>query len=81
MKSDRLKINFEAIALFVRVTRQKTSVLVIGVCAIATSKSSKSLHRMLSAKGNPTMDNLTAILKVLRETLQVDIKVKTIACA
>ena len=81
MQSDRLKINFEAIALFVRVTRQKTSVLVIGVCAIATYKSSKGIHRMLSAKGNPTMDNLTAILKVLRETLQVDIKVKTIACA
>ena len=49
--------------------------------AIATSKPSKSLHRMLSAKGNPTMDNLTAILKVLRKTLQVDIKVHTVACA
>ena len=45
--------------------------------AIATSKPSKSLHRMLSAKGNPTM----AILKVLRKTLQVDIKVHTVACA
>jgi DNA-binding phage protein len=30
--------------------------------AIETSKPSKSLHRMLSAKGNPTMDNLTIIL-------------------
>ncbi|MEY3304792.1 MAG: DNA-binding protein [Pseudanabaena sp.] len=49
--------------------------------AIATSKPSKSLHRMLSAKGNPTMDNLTAILKVLRKTLHVDIKVQTVACA
>lgn len=49
--------------------------------AIATSKPSKSLHRMLSAKGNPTMDNLTAILKVLRKTLQVDIKVRTVTCA
>ena len=49
--------------------------------AIATSKPSKSLHRMLSANGNPTMDNLTAILKVLRNTLQVDIKVQTVACA
>ncbi len=28
--------------------------------AIETSKPSKSLHRMLSAKGNPTMDNLTS---------------------
>ena len=49
--------------------------------AIATSKPSKSLHRMLSANGNPTMDNLTAILKVLRNPLQVDIKVQTVACA
>ena len=47
---------------------------------IATSKLSKSLHRMLSAKRNPTMDNLTAILKILRKTLQVDIKVQTVTC-
>jgi DNA-binding phage protein len=45
--------------------------------AIETSKPSKSLHRMLSAKGNPTMDNLTAIFNVLRKKLNVDIKVKT----
>jgi DNA-binding phage protein len=48
--------------------------------AVKTSKPSKSLHRMLSAKGNPTMDNLTAILAVLRETLHVEIKVQTISC-
>ncbi|MFM5944454.1 MAG: DNA-binding protein, partial [Dolichospermum sp.] len=45
--------------------------------AIETSKPSKSLHRMLSAKGNPTMDNLTAIFNVLRKKLNVDINVKT----
>jgi DNA-binding phage protein len=49
--------------------------------AIATSKPSKSLHRMLSAKGNPTMDNLTTILNVLRKVLQVNIKVQTISFA
>jgi DNA-binding phage protein len=49
--------------------------------AIETSKPSKSLHRMLSAKGNPTMDNLTIILKALRKKLHVDIKVQTISCA
>ncbi|MCX5961702.1 MAG: transcriptional regulator [Cyanobacteria bacterium] len=49
--------------------------------AIATSKPSKSLHRMLSAKGNPTMDNLTLILGVLRRELQVEIQVNMIACA
>jgi DNA-binding phage protein len=45
--------------------------------AIETSKPSKSLHRMLSAKGNPTMDNLTAIFNVLRKRLNVDINVQT----
>jgi DNA-binding phage protein len=49
--------------------------------AVETSKPSKSLHRMLSAKGNPTMDNLTTILNVLRKTLRVDIKVQTVPCA
>jgi DNA-binding phage protein len=48
--------------------------------AIETSKPSKSLHRMLSAKGNPTMDNLTTIVNVLRKTLNVDIKVRTVSC-
>ena len=45
-----------------------------------TSKPSKSLHRMLSAKGNPTMDNLNSIFNVLRENLQVKIKVHTVHC-
>jgi DNA-binding phage protein len=49
--------------------------------AFETSKPSKSLHRMLSAKGNPTMDNLTTILNVLRKRLQVNIEVKTVSCA
>ena len=39
-----------------------------------TAKPSKSLHRMLSAKGNPTMDNLTTILKVLRQKFNVNIE-------
>lgn len=36
----------------------------------------KSLHRMLSASGNPSMDNLAAIFDVLRRNLQVDIEVR-----
>ena len=47
--------------------------------AAAVSKPSKSLHRMLSAKGNPTMDNLNNIFKVLREKLNVDIQVHTVS--
>jgi len=43
-----------------------------------TAKPSKSLHRMLSARGNPTMDNLTAILQVLRKRLGVSLDVQVI---
>jgi DNA-binding phage protein len=46
--------------------------------AKATAKQSKSLHRMLSAKGNPTMDNLTTIFSVLRQKLDVDIEVHAV---
>ena len=48
--------------------------------AAKVAKPSKSLHRMLSAKGNPTMDNLTTIFKVLRQNLNVDIQVRTVPC-
>ena len=46
--------------------------------AAHTRKPSKSLHRMLSAKGNPTMDNLTTVFNVLREQLHVNIEVHTV---
>lgn len=39
-------------------------------------KSSKSVHRMLSLKGNPTMDNLTNIFSILQDTLDFQIEVK-----
>lgn len=50
------------------------------VLADETTKPSKSLHRMLSAKGNPTMDNLTAILKVLRRKLNINFEVRAVHC-
>lgn len=43
------------------------------------NKSSKSVHRMLSRKGNPTMDNLTGILTILQKRLKYDIEVKLLA--
>lgn len=46
--------------------------------ANATDKQSKSLQRMLSARGNPTMDNLTTIFSVLRQNLNVDIEVHAV---
>jgi len=44
-------------------------------------KPSKSLHRMLSAKGNPTMDNLTVIIKVLKQKLSIDFEVHSVTHA
>ncbi len=49
--------------------------------ALETRKPSKSLHRMLSAKGNPTMEHLTLILTVLRQMLKVTIEVRAVSCA
>lgn len=45
----------------------------------ATGKPVKSLHRMLSKNGNPTMDNLAAILDVVRTELGVAIKARSVA--
>lgn len=42
--------------------------------AIKVKKPSKSLHRMLSKSGNPTMDNLSAILGAMKKALRVDIR-------
>jgi DNA-binding phage protein len=39
-----------------------------------TSKPSKSLHRMLSDSGNPTMASLSAILVALKKSLNVEIR-------
>lgn len=45
--------------------------------AEVTDKNSKSLHRMLSATGNPTMDNLAAIFSEVRKSLNVKLRVHT----
>ena len=39
-------------------------------------KPSKSVHRMLSLKGNPTMDNFTHILYILQDRLHCKIEVR-----
>ncbi|OGT84126.1 MAG: transcriptional regulator [Gammaproteobacteria bacterium RIFCSPLOWO2_02_FULL_61_13] len=38
-------------------------------------KPSKSVHRMLSARGNPTMDNLTNIFVALQKELDTDVQI------
>jgi DNA-binding phage protein len=49
--------------------------------AVRTDMPSKSLHRMLSAHGNPGMDNLAAIFKALRKRLRVGLTVQTVRVA
>ena len=46
-----------------------------------TAKPSKSLHRMLSPNGNPSMDNLAAIFGAVRATLKVDLEVRAVKAA
>lgn len=49
--------------------------------AIETGKPVKSLHRMLSRDGNPTMDNLAAIVGVVRKNLGVEFRAKAVKAA
>jgi len=49
--------------------------------AVATGKPAKSLHRMLSTKGNPSMDNLSIILGVLRKRLRVKLATRAVKAA
>ena len=46
-----------------------------------TDKPSKSLHRMLSPDGNPSMDNLAAIFGAIRAQLGVDLELHTVEMA
>lgn len=39
----------------------------------------KSLHRMLSVAGNPTMTNLSTILAALQHRLRVQIRTRVVA--
>jgi len=49
--------------------------------AAATAKPVKSLYRMLSSAGNPTMDNLAEIFSMLRKELGVEIATRTVKAA
>ena len=49
--------------------------------ATATKTPSKSLHRMLSGRGNPSMNNLAAIFGVVRKRLGVDIRAHAVKAA
>lgn len=47
--------------------------------ADSTAKPAKSLHRMLSPAGNPSMDNLAAIFQAIREWLNVSLEAHSVA--
>jgi len=49
--------------------------------ATETARPSKSLHRMLSPRGNPSMDNLAIIFSAICRNLKVGIKVRTFDAA
>jgi DNA-binding phage protein len=47
--------------------------------ALSIAKPPKSMHRMLSATGNPTMSNLAAIFAALKTALRVDMQAHAVA--
>jgi DNA-binding phage protein len=49
--------------------------------AAETKTPSKSLHRMLSDRGNPSMNNLSAIIGVVQRRLGVDIRARAVKAA
>ena len=49
--------------------------------AAVTGSPAKSLHRMLSVRGNPSMDNVAAIFAAMRTSLGVRIQVRTVRAA
>lgn len=42
-------------------------------------KPAKSLHRMLSASGNPTVNNISAIFAVIQRALNVEVRTSVVA--
>lgn len=52
-----------------------------GGLATETNRPSKSLHRMLSEKGNPSMDNLAAIFGAVRKRLGVAFEAHAVEAA
>lgn len=47
--------------------------------AIEVHKPSKSLHRMLSASGNPSINNFSAIIAALKKALRVEIRTAVVS--
>lgn len=46
--------------------------------AQVTHKPSKSLHRMLSTSGNPTMNNISAVFAAIKRKLKVEVHTQVV---
>ena len=80
----------EAITLFVNGEPESAKLILrdlvnatVGFEALADEihKPAKSLHRMLSPKGNPSMDNLAVIFDAIRNWLNVAFDVRIVEAA
>ena len=80
----------EAITLFVNGEPESAKLILrdlvnasVGFESLAaeTNRPSKSLHRMLSEKGNPSMDNLAAIFGAVRKRLGVAFEAHAVEAA
>ena len=78
----------EAITLFINGEHDTAKLVLrdlvnatIGFEALAEQieKPPKSLHRMLSVSGNPTMANISAIFAALQEALNVEVRMEVVA--
>ena len=77
----------EAIALFIygepgiaRLVLRDLVNATVGFESLAQEvhKPAKSLHRMLSATGNPTMSNISAIFAAIKKMLRVEIRTRVV---
>ena len=77
----------EAIALFVNGEPEAAKLILrdlvnatVGFEALAAEihKPAKSLHRMLSRSGNPTMSNISAVFSAIRRALKVDVRTQVV---
>ena len=73
----------EAVTLFVNGEPESAKLILrdlvnatIGFEALAKEihKPAKSLHRMLSHSGNPTMSNISAVFAAIKRTLKVEVR-------
>ena len=78
----------EAITLFVNGEPESAKLILrdlvnatLGFEALAEEihKPAKSLHRMLSASGNPTMTNISSIFAAIKKSLGVQVRTRVVA--